>query len=266
MNGPCDSMVLVDFPLADCAVVTINRPKAKNALSLALRRDLVRIFEQDLVGRARVVILTGAGGSFSAGLDMKELANVADVRQAITSEELDVARAVRKFDGPVIGAVDGPAITGGLELALACDLLLASDEACFADTHARVGVLPAWGLSQVLPRRIGEGRAKYLSLTGNFLDARRALAWGLVNEVLPREQLLLAAIQVASDMLSVMPAALRAYKALINDGAQLALGEALSLESNLAKAWSANLTAADLSQQRPSVLARGRQRVGETAQ
>ncbi|MGE4242467.1 enoyl-CoA hydratase [Ramlibacter sp.] len=249
--------VRVEFPRDACAVVRLDRPAAKNALTAAMRRELVRLFADELPARARVVVLTGAGGAFCAGLDLQELGAAADPRPLIVAEELDVARAMRAFDGPIIGAVDGAAVTGGFELALACDLLLASEAARFADTHARIGVLPAWGLSQELSRRIGPARAKQMSFTGNFIDAQRALAWGLVNEVVPRDALMPAALGLADDMLSTEPQALRAYKRLIDDGARLAHGDALALEQARAAAWAETLTASALAQRRAGVIARG---------
>lgn len=259
MSAPDEALARIEYVLEGCAVVTLNRPEAMNALSVALRRRLVHVFEGELARRARVVVLTGAGAAFCAGLDLNELCGDGqDIHEMISSQELDVTRAIRAFNGPVIGAVNGSAITGGFELALACDFLLAGETARFADTHVRIGVLPSWGLSQLLQRRIGEGRAKQLSLTGNFLDARRALEWGLVNEVLPSRELVPAAIRLAGDMLSAEPETLRAYRRLINDGAELPLGAALALEQERASTWAAKLTPDHLAQLRAAVLARGR--------
>jgi enoyl-CoA hydratase len=159
----------------------------------------------------RVVILTGSGRAFCAGLDLKELGSrSAQPLGAFT--EKDMIASIRDFPGPVIGAVNGFAITGGFELALACDFLVASSEARFADTHARVGILPGWGLSQKLPRMIGIGRAKELSFTGNYIGAEQALAWGLVNRVVAPAELLVTCQKLASDMLSCDPESLRGYK------------------------------------------------------
>ncbi|KXS15899.1 ClpP/crotonase [Gonapodya prolifera JEL478] len=112
---------------------------------------------------------------------------------------------------PVIGAINGVAITGGLELALACDILIGSTNASFADTHARVGVIPGWGLSQHLSRLIGISRAKELSLTGNFLPASSAVSWGLLNRVVTPAELLPAVKKLAKDIASIDPDMVQRY-------------------------------------------------------
>lgn len=260
-EGASDSVVLVERPQPGCALVTLNRPRAKNALSLALRRELVRTFtalRDD--GQLRAVVLTGAGDAFCAGLDLKELGSSADPTAAVVpGPEDDPVLAVTSFPWPVIGAINGVAITGGFELALACDVLLASSDARFADTHARVGVLPGWGLSQKLPRLIGLSRAKELSLSGNFLDAQRAEAWGLVNRVLPPQDLLPQALRLAADMASALPEALAAYKRLIDDGAALPLAEALQLEKRRSADWARGLAAGAVEERRRAVALRGRE-------
>jgi enoyl-CoA hydratase len=176
------------------AVLTLNRPEAMNALSKALRRALydgLKALEAD--PEVRVIILTGAGDrAFTAGLDLKELGSDPGGMSAANAASADAnpVKAIETCSKPVIGAINGVAITGGFEVALACDILIASERARFADTHARVGILPGWGLSQKLSRLIGVYRAKELSLIGNFIDAKTAEAWGLVNRVVAHEDLL----------------------------------------------------------------------------
>jgi enoyl-CoA hydratase len=240
------------------AVVTLNRPEAMNALSAALRAELaatVTALEAD--PGIRLLILTGAGTrAFTAGLDLKELGSgAASVGDAVDSE--DPVTAIGRFSGPVIGAINGVAITGGFELALACDVLIASENARFADTHARVGIMPGWGLSQKLSRAIGISRAKELSLTGNFIDAHTAEAWGLVNRVVAADALLPTCRKLAEDMLSVEPAMLKSYRKLIDDGFAASLGEGLRLEQANARA-NAAVNAEDVERRRQDVLARGR--------
>ena len=187
-----DDLLLVD--VADgVATVTLNRPAAMNALSRALRAAIVTTFRRLADDAAvEVLILTGAGRAFCAGLDLKELGGESgaadDTESAVAGA--DVVAAVQTCGKPVIGAINGFAITGGFELALACDVLIAAHGARFADTHARVGILPGWGLSQKLSRTIGIYRAKELSLTGNYLSAEQAESWGLVNRVVAPEALL----------------------------------------------------------------------------
>ena len=191
-----DPLVLTEKEEGVC-LVTLNRPDALNALSSALRAALAEtLIELSRDSDTEVIILTGAGRAFTVGLDLKELGGEVDA--ASTTSSVDLSEAMDRLPQPVIGAVNGFAITGGFELALMCDFLIASPEARFADTHARVGVVPGWGLSQRLPRLIGINRAKELSLTGNFLDAQTAEAWGLVNRVVPAEQLLPVARSLAT--------------------------------------------------------------------
>lgn len=256
---PPDAVVQVTRPQPGCALVALNRPHARNGLSLALRRELLRVLEElardaDL----RAVVLTGAGEAFCSGLDLRELADADPAAAVAQALQDDPAMALARFPCPVIGAVNGAAVTGGLELAIACDVLIASDRARFADTHARVGVLPGWGLSQKLQRLIGASRARELSFTGNFIDARRAEAWGLINRVVPHDELLPAALQLAADMASCLPGALRAYKRLMDDGAALPLDAALRLEKERSKEWAGSLTAAAMADRPRAVVHHGR--------
>ena len=163
---------------------------------------------------------------------------------------------------PIIGAINGVAITGGFEIALACDVLIAADTARFADTHARVGVMPGWGLSQRLSRIIGIGRAKELSLTGNFLTAQRAEAWGLVNRVVPVADLMPAARALARDMLSVVPAMLTGYKRLIDDGYALPFGEGMALEATRSTEANRSVEASAVESRREGIRERGQAQQG----
>ncbi|HEY4375916.1 MAG TPA: enoyl-CoA hydratase, partial [Acidimicrobiales bacterium] len=162
------------------ATVTLNRPQQRNALSSELIRELRRALRGAQADDAvDVIVLTGSDPAFCAGLDLKEL-GAGGSALADSGATGDAVRADRgpfpKGDKPVIGAVNGAAITGGFELALACDFLVASEHARFADTHARVGIQPGWGLTVLLPQAIGLRRAREMSATGNFVDASTALA------------------------------------------------------------------------------------------
>jgi enoyl-CoA hydratase len=238
--------------------LTLNRPRAMNALSRELRRAIADAFG-DLQSQpeAGAVILTGAGRAFCAGLDLKELASSPSDAAAGFSGT-DVLAAIGDFEGPVIGAINGFAVTGGFELALACDVLIASSEARFADTHARVGLLPGWGLSQKLPRLIGIHRAKELSLTGNYLSAERAEAWGLVNRVVPPDELLPTCRALAQDMLECVPEAMRSYKRVIDAGYATTLSEGLAIEGRAARDRVESVRPESLAERREGLQRRGR--------
>jgi enoyl-CoA hydratase len=243
------------------ATLTLNRPEAMNALNRELRLALVAAcaaLEAD--DSVRVVILTGSGPrAFTAGLDLKELgADDAALAAAGGDADDNPCRAISSLTKPVIGAINGVAITGGFELALACDVLIAADSARFADTHARVGIMPGWGLSQKLSRIIGPSRARELSFTGNFLDAKTAERWGLVNRTVADADLLPTATALAQDMASIDPAFLKRYKALINDGFALPLAEGLMLEAERSGAANAAISAASVAAARSAVIERGR--------
>lgn len=241
------------------ATVTLNRPEALNAMSSGLRASLVETFntlaDDDEIG---VVILTGAGRAFSAGLDLKELGS--DSTPSAESVKHDVVSAMDAFSKPIIGAINGFAITGGFEIALACDLLIASTNARFADTHARLGILPGWGLSQRLPRLIGIYRAKELSLTGNYLDATTAQAWGLVNRVVAPEELLDTARSLARDMLSCDEAASREILRITNEGWNTTLGSGLEIERTANRA---RPRAKNIEERRSAIQQRGREQAGQ---
>ncbi|MCC6416991.1 MAG: enoyl-CoA hydratase [Gemmataceae bacterium] len=243
------------------ATVTLNRPEKMNALSNALRRAICDGFTAlQADEEVEVAILTGAGRAFCAGLDLKELGGEAGdadaAMKAVSSEEL--AAAILGFDRPLIGAINGVAITGGFEIALMCDILIGSTEARFADTHARVGIMPGWGLSQRLPRLIGVSRAKELHFTGNYLDAATAERWGLLNRVLPPEELLPFCLQVAQDMRSCVPGMVRKYKRVVDEGLAMPFGPALEHERAVSAAHRSEATPEAVRARRASIQDRGR--------
>jgi enoyl-CoA hydratase len=244
------------------ALVTLNRPQAMNALSKALRARLAQVMRQvDRDESVRVVILTGAGErAFTAGLDLKELGSQQGALGTANARGADEnpVKAIEQCRKPVIGAINGVAITGGFEVAIACDVLVASTNARFADTHARVGILPGWGLSQKLSRMIGMSRAKELSFTGNFLDADTARAWGLVNNVVAPEELLPFARKLAADMASIDLAFLAQYKRLIDEGYAVSFGEGMALEARISSAANSEVTPEEVEARRAAVQDRGR--------
>ncbi len=254
-----EDVVLVsrDGPVA---IVTLNRPQAMNALSQALRRDLAKVFRKlEADDDVRAIVLTGAGTrAFTAGLDLKELGQQGLGAANAEGPDDNPVKAIEQTGKPVIGAINGVAITGGFEVALACDVLIGSENARFADTHARVGIMPGWGLSQKLSRLIGPYRARELSLSGNFLDAATAERWGLLNRVVSAEELVAAATQLAHDMATIAPGFAREYKKLINDGYELPFGQAMALEAERSTAANAQVSAAEVEAARGAVQARGR--------
>ncbi|MBC7103636.1 MAG: enoyl-CoA hydratase [Parvibaculum sp.] len=244
------------------ATVTLNRPTAMNALSRDLRLAIAETFEAlEADADIRVAILTGAGKAFCAGLDLKELGSDKGGVNAAAGDK-DPVTSIGQFSGPVIGAINGVAITGGFELALACDVLICSENARFADTHARVGILPGWGLSQKLSRAIGIYRAKELSLTGNFLSAQQAQDWGMINRVVTAEELLPVARKLAEDMLSVVPECLPAYKKLIDDGFAESFGEGLKTERKVSNAANKAVTPDAIAERRAGIQSRGKEQTG----
>ncbi len=252
------ALVEVEKHESGYAVLTLNRPEAMNALSTALRRELAEAVDAlEADPDIRVLILTGAGErAFTAGLDLKELGS-GEARVGDAVETTDPVTSLETFSGPIIGAINGVAITGGFEVALAADVLIASEHARFADTHARVGISPGWGLSQKLSRLIGISRAKELSLTGNFIGAEQAERWGLVNRVVPAADLIPTCRQLAEDMLSVEPAMLKSYLATIDEGYAATFAEGLEIEKRNGAANS-KVSPEEIEARRAAVQARAR--------
>jgi enoyl-CoA hydratase len=252
-------VVLVD--VADhVATVTLNRPERRNALSgelITALRDALADLEAD--SEARVIILTGADPAFCAGLDLTELGQPGSPLRRVAGGPV-----VPVLAKPLIGAINGVAVTGGLELALACDFLVASQRARFADTHARMGIQPGWGLTVALPEAVGYRRAREMSATGNFVDAQTALEWGLVNHVVPHEDLLAFTTGLAADAASSDQAALRAIFATYDEGSKGSAREAAALEARVHERWHARGIDADqVAERRAAVIARGRSQGGD---
>ena len=260
-NAPSNSPVLLE--IADgVATVTLNRPHAMNAINRALRQRLYEVITAvDSDPDVRAVVLTGAGDrAFTAGLDLKELGSEEGSLGAANDADPanNPVKAIELCRKPVIGAINGVAITGGFEVALACDVLVAARTARFADTHARVGIMPGWGLSQKLARMIGISRAKELAFTGNFLDAQTAFDWGLVNHVVEPEQLPALAHRLATDMGSIDPAFVSAYKRLIDDGFAVTFGDGMAIEAERSRAANGLVSPQDVEARRAGVQQRGR--------
>jgi len=244
-------------------IVRINRLERRNAVdgpTAALLADAFRDFEAD--ADASVAVLTGVGGYFCAGADLKGVSEGRGNRvQSYGDGPMGPSRML--LGKPVIAAVEGFAVAGGFELALACDVLIASTEARFADTHARVGIVPGWGLSQRLPRLIGIGRAKELSFTGNFIGAEQAERWGLVNHVVEPGELLPFCQGLATDMLSCEPRTLRGYKRMIDEGFAGSFGDGMRMESRRSREHLRGVTPESVAARRAGIQARGREQQRE---
>jgi enoyl-CoA hydratase len=192
-----DDTVLYDVT-ERIATVTLNRPEARNALSSNVLRRLPELIAQaENDDEVDVIILTGADPAFCAGLDLKEVGSTGGNQGSSSSRKRGPFPHLTK---PLIGAINGVAITGGFELALNCDFLIASEHAKFGDTHSRVGLMPGWGLTVLLPQAIGVRRAREMSFTGNFMLADEALAFGLINHVVPHAELMPFTRAIALDI------------------------------------------------------------------
>jgi enoyl-CoA hydratase len=252
-----DQVVLVD--IADrVGVITLNRPEARNALNAEVQRAFPAAIEAlDTDDGVDVIILTGTDPAFCAGVDLKELGQ--------GSADLVLPKTRRgpfpPHAKPIIGAINGVAVTGGLELALACDFLVASERARFADTHARVGVMPGWGMSVLLPRAVGDRRAREMSATGNFVDAATALAWGLVNRVVPHDELLATCRALAADIVSNDQVAVRRLMKTYDEVLDTTPEEGWEIEHMVAREWARAMDVTDVEARRRSIMDRGRTQI-----
>lgn len=220
------------------ATITLNRPKALNALSTQLKTELAQAFE--MAGADKeilVVILTGGSKCFCAGADIKERSSV-QMSQAdayfFRLKNHQFYKRIEEFEKPVIAAVSGVAVGGGCELTLVCDLRIASQTACFGVPEVKLGMIPAAGGTQRLPRIIGVTKAKELLFTGEFMDAKEAYRVGLVNKVVEVDELMTAARELARKLIDKPPLAVKFAKRTVNAGMQMDLNTALDYESHCA--------------------------------
>lgn len=214
------------------AIISFNRAERMNALVpplLAAFDEVMAELNDDPAIHA--VILTGKGKAFCAGLDVATLKG--DGPEAFLP--FNPAETIVNWNGPVIAAINGPAATGGFEITVACDIILASENAVFVDTHSRVGLLPGWGLSARLHRAIGIYRAKEIEMTGRALPAAEAYEWGLVNRVVPLDKLIDTACELATAIVSGAPGSPKEMKEIIDGGSMLPLAEALEFESKMGR-------------------------------
>ncbi len=233
-----DSLVLVELPaqgrdgaVDGVALVTLNRPKALNALSFELLRQLVEaLHDLDADDTCRAIVITGAGErAFAAGADIKEMAAATPVTltRANTFSRWERIRAIRK---PLIAAVRGYALGGGNELAMACDMVVAGEDAEFGQPETRIGIMPGAGGTQRLTRAIGKAKAMELILTGRSIDAREADRLGLVTCVVPPEEVLPAALELGARIAAMPPLAVMAAKEAVERAFELPLGAGLEFE------------------------------------
>lgn len=217
------------------AILTINRPEKMNALNAATRNDIVAAFEElrddDSI---RAVVVTGAGEkAFIAGADIGEFAGKTAHQQRGVMQRMGVFSIAEEFPKPVIAAINGFCLGGGCELALACDIRIASNKAKLGQPEINLGIIPGGGGTQRLTRLVGEGKAMELILTGKIVSADEALAMGLVNELTEPDALMARAMEVANQIAEKSPIALQAAKEAVKTAARANLREGLDREIDL---------------------------------
>lgn len=238
--------------------VILDRPGQRNAINRQLIAELYEVIgvaESD--DAVQALVLTGNGSAFCAGLDLKEFTELGGgLIDALHRQ--DCISALARLSKPVIGAINGPAFTGGLELALACDFLIASDRALFADTHGQVGVLPSAGMTARLPALVGEANARRMSMTGEVVDAAAAWRMGLVSEVVPHDDLRQHTAAVARTAASGPPGAVIALKRMYVEASRPRVAHARSVENYLAAQHQTDWSGFD--ERRRALLERNRSR------
>ncbi len=217
------------------AVVTLNRPQVLNALNAELLEKLSRVLKElDSEAAVRAIVITGSGTkAFAAGADISEINALRSAFQGASKARSGqaVTLQIERLKKPVVMAVNGFALGGGCELAMAGDIIIASDNAKFGQPEVNLGLIPGYGGSQRTTRLVGKGMAMYLCLTGETIDAPEALRIGLVQKVVPQAQLLEEAKRIANTIAGKAPLAIEGCKRAINSGAHLSIGDALELES-----------------------------------
>ena len=215
------------------AYITINKPDTLNALSKEVLEELQTAFDD--ISRnpeAKVVILTGEGKAFVAGADISQMASYSGVEgQDIIRQGSRIINNIESLDKPVIAAVNGFALGGGCELAMACDIRIASEKAQFGQPEVSLGIIPGFGGTQRLPRLVGKGMAKYMIMTGEYVKADEALRIGIVEKVVAPEDLMPTCEALAKTIMSKAPIAIKASKIAINNGIMLDISTGIALES-----------------------------------
>ena len=242
------------------AVISLNRPEVRNALNSQILRaipEVIASLEEN--PEVDVLVLTGTDPAFCAGLDLRELGDTGGNIEPEAQSSMSKGPFPERTK-PLIGAINGVAVTGGLELALACDFLIASDRAQFADTHARVGVMPGWGLSVLLPQAIGVRRSREMSLTGNYVGAELAASWGLVNRDVPHEDLIGTVLELAADIRSNNQQGVRQMLQTYESTTSVTLEEGWDVEAKMGREWLrvTNFRPEDVAERRANIQNRGR--------
>jgi len=240
-------------------IVTLARPAARNALTAQMMQDLFRsVQELDASSDVNVIVVTGQDPAFCAGLDLKDLATTyKDIRLSAEGSTQQHGLLPRTSK-PIIGAINGAAVTGGLEVALGCDWLIASEKASFADTHARVGVMPGGGMTIRLPQLVGINRARQMSFTGNFIDAKTAYQWGLVNEVCEHDSLMTRVIEQAKTIAEIDPLSVREIRTMYETLGNRSDDDAYLEEAKWSRRWmKERFDAATFESKRDGIISRG---------
>jgi enoyl-CoA hydratase/carnithine racemase len=227
--------IVVDDPAEHVRRITLNRPEVMNALNTQMGtelRDFFRNFDHFGEPDTRALIITGTGEkAFCAGGDLKQRKGMSDAEWRHQHEIFeDAFDQLRRFPPPIIAAVNGMAMGGGCEMAVHCDLIVASETAVFAQPEVKLGIMPGGGGTQNLPRRIGPGRARDMILTGRQVKADEALLWGLADRVVPQEYVMDEALALAEMIAKNGPIAVQQAKKAINWGMDLSLEAGLMLE------------------------------------
>jgi enoyl-CoA hydratase len=223
--------ILVDRPADGVALVTLNRPDVLNALDYATLGELADALEElDTDASVRCVVITGAGDrAFAAGADIKEMADATPVTLSAANNFARWER-LKRVRVPLIAAVKGFALGGGCELAMACDMIVAADDTTFGQPEIKIGIMPGAGGTQRLTRALGKAQAMELILTGRNLSARDAYERGLVSRIVAKEEVLPAALALASEIAALPPLAVRAAKEAVNRAHELSLDAGLEFE------------------------------------
>jgi enoyl-CoA hydratase len=217
----------------DIGVLKLNRPKFLNAINLEMLSELEHLLTENLQN-SKVLIVTGVGKAFVAGADIKEMSDMDPIMAANFSQKgQTIMNLLSTINIPTIAAVNGYAIGGGLELALACDIRVASEKAIFSQPETSLGIIPGFGGTQRLPKTIGKGRASYMIFTGEKIDANTALQWGLVEFVFKDEELLQNSMKIAHNILNKSSYAISKAKEVVNRGYSLDVESGVKIETDV---------------------------------